>query len=62
MSKVLIIGAGGVGGVVAHKAAMERQFSEVVLASRTKHKCDRLAAEIRELHGRTIRTAQGRCR
>ena len=26
MSKVLIIGAGGVGGVVAHKAAMEKQL------------------------------------
>ena len=35
MSKVLIIGAGGVGGVVAHKAAMEKQvFSDVMLASR----------------------------
>ena len=58
MSKVLIIGAGGVGGVVAHKAAMEKQFSEVVLASRTKAKCDKLAAEILEMHGRKIRTAQ----
>ncbi len=58
MSKVLIIGAGGVGGVVAHKAAMEKQvFSDVVLASRTKSKCDALAAEIKQMHGRTIRTA-----
>ncbi|HEY1818069.1 MAG TPA: saccharopine dehydrogenase family protein [Kofleriaceae bacterium] len=59
MSKVLIIGAGGVGGVVAHKAAMEKQvFSDVVLASRTKSKCDALAAEIEKMHGRKIRTAQ----
>src|SRR4051794_39781023 len=59
MSKVLIIGAGGVGGVVAHKAAMEKQvFSDVLLASRTKAKCDKIAAEIAELHGRKIRTAQ----
>src|SRR5512140_1819795 len=59
MSKVLIIGAGGVGGVVAHKAAMEKQvFSDVLLASRTKSKCDAIAAEIAELHGRKIRTAQ----
>ncbi|MBW2402527.1 MAG: saccharopine dehydrogenase NADP-binding domain-containing protein, partial [Deltaproteobacteria bacterium] len=36
MSRVLIIGAGGVGGVVAHKCANDRDtFSEVVLASRT---------------------------
>ena len=59
MSKVLIIGAGGVGGVVAHKAAMETKvFSDVLLASRTKSKCDAIAAQIKELHGRTIRTAQ----
>ncbi len=59
MSKVLIIGAGGVGGVVAHKCAMEKTvFSDVLLASRTKSKCDAIAAQIKELHGRTIRTAQ----
>lgn len=44
--KVLIIGAGGVGNVVAKKCAMNPQtFSEVVLASRTKAKCDKIAAE-----------------
>ena len=59
MSKVLIIGAGGVGGVVAHKAAMERDvFSEVVLASRRLESCTKLAAEIEALHGRKIQTAQ----
>src|SRR5258705_432547 len=59
MSKVLIIGAGGVGGVVAHKAAMEKQvFSDVLLASRTVARCDKLAAEIHQMHGRKIRTAQ----
>ncbi|TMQ19523.1 MAG: saccharopine dehydrogenase family protein, partial [Deltaproteobacteria bacterium] len=59
MSKVLIIGAGGVGGVVAHKCAMDRHtFSDVLLASRRIASCDKLAAEIAELHGRTIRTAQ----
>jgi saccharopine dehydrogenase (NAD+, L-lysine-forming) len=35
MAKVMIIGAGGVGGVVAHKAAMEKSFEDVLLASRT---------------------------
>ena len=59
MSKVLIIGAGGVGGVVAHKAAMERDaFSEIMLASRRIESCDNIAAQIVELHGRTIRTAR----
>ena len=58
-SKVLIIGAGGVGGVVAHKAAMASDvFSDVMLASRTKERCDRIAAEIDAMHGRSIRTAQ----
>ncbi len=47
MSKVLIIGAGGVGNVVAHKcAAVPDVFSEIMLASRTKAKCDRIAAAI----------------
>ncbi len=59
MSKVLIIGAGGVGGVVAHKAAMERvAFSDIMLASRRLESCDKLATEIEAMHGRKIRTAQ----
>jgi saccharopine dehydrogenase (NAD+, L-lysine-forming) len=59
MARALIIGAGGVGGVVAHKAAMERGvFEHVVLASRRLTSCDKIAAEIRALHGRDIETAQ----
>src|SRR5690349_24665269 len=59
MSKVLIIGAGGVGGVVAHKCAMDREtFSDVMLASRRIASCERLAADIVDMHGRAIRTAQ----
>lgn len=47
MSKVLIVGAGGVGQVVAHKCAQRRDvFSEITLASRTKSKCDAIAAQI----------------
>jgi saccharopine dehydrogenase (NAD+, L-lysine forming) len=46
MSKVLIIGAGGVGQVVAHKCAQRRDiFSGITLASRTKSKCDAIAAQ-----------------
>ena len=55
MSKVLIIGAGGVSGVVVHKcAALPEVFSEIMLASRTKSKCDAIAAQL----DRPIQTAQ----
>jgi saccharopine dehydrogenase (NAD+, L-lysine-forming) len=47
MGKVLIIGAGGVGTVVAYKMAeLPEVFSEILLASRTKSKCDKIAARI----------------
>jgi len=56
MGKVLIIGAGGVGTVVAHKmAGLPDVFSEIMLASRTKSKCDVIAARI---GGNRIQTAQ----
>jgi len=55
VSKVLIIGAGGVGGVVTHKCAQVPEvFSEIVLASRNEAKCKRIAAQIE----RPIETAQ----
>ncbi len=47
MGKVLIIGAGGVGTVVAHKVAQNPDvFTEIVLASRTQSKCDAIAEAI----------------
>ncbi len=47
MAKVIIIGAGGVGTVVAHKCAQNPEvFNEIVLASRTKSKCDAVAKAI----------------
>jgi saccharopine dehydrogenase (NAD+, L-lysine-forming) len=58
MHKVLIIGAGGVGGVVAHKCAKNPDvFGEIMLASRTKSRCDAIAASVKELTGRDIATA-----
>ena len=46
----LIIGAGGVGRVVAHKCAMNADvFGHIVLASRTKSKCDEIASEIEDV-------------
>lgn len=58
--KVLIIGAGGVGNVVAKKCAMNPDvFSEVVLASRTKRKCDAIAEECAKIGLPTkVETAQ----
>lgn len=48
MAKVLQIGAGGVGGVVAHKMAMNREvFSHITLASRTLSKCQEIAQSIK---------------
>ena len=47
MGKVLIIGAGGVGSVVVNKVAQNPDvFTEVVLASRTKSKCDAIVERI----------------
>jgi saccharopine dehydrogenase (NAD+, L-lysine-forming) len=55
MSSVLIIGAGGVGQVVTHKCAQRRDiFTEITLASRTRSKCDAIAAQL----GGSIKTAQ----
>ena len=55
MCRVLIIGAGGVGTVVAHKVAANPVFTDVMLASRTKSKCDQIAAAI---GGDRIKTEQ----
>ena len=47
MSKVLIIGAGGVGSVVTHKCAqLPEVFSEICLASRTVSRCEKIASEL----------------
>ena len=58
MATVLIIGAGGVSRVVTKKCAMNSDvFSKIVLASRTKSKCDQIAAEIKESLHVNIETA-----
>ncbi len=56
MTKVLIIGAGGVATVVARKVAnLPQVFTEIMLASRTKSKCDAIAKAI---GSNRIQTAQ----
>lgn len=58
MAKVLIVGAGGVGNVVAHKCAQDPEtFTEIVLASRTVAKCEAIAADVRAKTGRDLRVA-----
>lgn len=57
MANLLIIGAGGVGTVVTHKCAAFGAYDEIMLASRTKAKCDKIAAQVKELTGKTIQTA-----
>jgi saccharopine dehydrogenase (NAD+, L-lysine forming) len=59
MSKVLVIGAGGVGSVAVHKMAMNPDiFTDIHLASRTKSKCDVIAASVLERTGVTVPTYQ----
>ncbi|PID76093.1 MAG: saccharopine dehydrogenase [Deltaproteobacteria bacterium] len=59
MSRILIIGAGGVGNVVAQKCAMQPEvFSDIWLASRTLAKCEALQRDIKTRLKREILVAQ----
>lgn len=59
MHRVLIIGAGGVGGVVAHKCAQNPEvFGDILLASRTLEKCEAIASQVKQLRGREIQVAR----
>jgi saccharopine dehydrogenase (NAD+, L-lysine forming) len=56
MSKVLIIGAGGVANVVAKKCAQNSaDYSELLIATRTKSRADKIASEIANI---PVHTAQ----
>ncbi len=55
MSKVLVIGAGGVGSVAVHKMAMNPEiFPEIALASRTLAKCADIQTAVKARTGREI--------
>ena len=57
MSTVLVIGAGGVSSVCVHKMAFNADiFSDIHLASRTKSKCDAIAASVKERAGVDVAT------
>ena len=50
MGKALIIGAGGVASVAAHKCCQNPEvFEEICIASRTKAKCDALKEKLDEV-------------
>ncbi len=58
MGKVLMIGAGGVGRVVAHKCSQAPEvFSALCLASRTVSKCEAIKAQILKRRNFPIETA-----
>ncbi len=58
-TNTLIIGAGGVGNVVAFKCAMNADtFGNITLASRTLNKCDEIAANVKAKIGVEIKTAK----
>jgi len=59
MAQVLVIGAGGVGSVAVHKMAMNADiFTGIALASRTKSKCDAIAASVKDRTGVDVATYQ----
>src|SRR5574344_156653 len=59
MSKVLVIGCGGVANVAIRKCCQVSEvFTELCIASRTKSKCDALAAALKGKTATVITTAQ----
>jgi saccharopine dehydrogenase (NAD+, L-lysine-forming) len=59
LRKIMIIGAGGVATVAAHKCAQVPEiFNEILVASRTLSKCQTIQGEIKKRYGRDIQVAQ----
>lgn len=59
MGKALIIGCGGVASVAIHKCCQNSAaFSEIMIASRTKAKCDALKKKLAPTTATKIQTAQ----
>ncbi len=62
MANLLIIGAGGVGSVVAHKCAQAAKesgaFDKIVLASRTLARCRAIAGSVKERLGVDLEIAE----
>ena len=59
MSKVMIIGCGGVASVAIHKCCQNSEvFSEIMIASRTLSKCDALKEKLAPTTKTIITTAK----
>lgn len=59
MARLLIIGCGGVASVAIHKCCQNSGvFEEIIIASRTKSKCDTLKAKLEGVTKTKITTAQ----
>lgn len=57
--KIMIIGAGGVATVAAHKCAQVPEvFKEIMVASRTLSKCEKIRDDIKKRYGNDIRAAR----
>ncbi|HPC65670.1 MAG TPA: saccharopine dehydrogenase family protein [Syntrophorhabdaceae bacterium] len=57
--RIMIIGAGGVATVAAHKCAQVPEvFKEIMVASRTLSKCESIKKDIKDRYGREIHIAQ----
>ena len=59
MSRLLVIGCGGVASVAIHKCCQVSEvFTELCIASRTKSKCDALRKELEGKTATELTTAQ----
>ncbi|MCG4583832.1 saccharopine dehydrogenase NADP-binding domain-containing protein, partial [Anaerosalibacter bizertensis] len=59
MSRLLVIGCGGVASVAIRKCCQNSDvFTEIMIASRTKEKCDALKAKIERTSKIKIETAK----
>ena len=57
--KIMIVGAGGVATVAAHKCALIPEvFKEIIVVSRTISKCESIKRAIKSKYGRDINIAQ----
>lgn len=57
--RIMIIGAGGVAAVAAHKCAQVPEvFRDIMIASRTRSKCEAIGKSIEGRCGRHVQTAQ----
>jgi saccharopine dehydrogenase (NAD+, L-lysine forming) len=57
--RIMIIGAGGVATVAAHKCAQVSEvFKEIMVASRTPAKCESIKDDIKRRYGREIQVAR----